>query len=77
MIASEIPAAISPHSIGVAPDSSARNFFRIFIAVASPSRDAQRHAVHNLQITIEIHNQNLQSQLRAKPVASALKALDG
>jgi len=40
MITSEIPAAISPYSIAVAPDSSARNFFSIFIAVASPSRGA-------------------------------------
>jgi len=28
MIASEIPAAISPYSMAVAPDSSARNFLR-------------------------------------------------
>jgi hypothetical protein len=40
MITSEIPAAISPYSIAVAPDSSARNLFSIFIAVASPSRGA-------------------------------------
>jgi hypothetical protein len=35
MIMSEIPAAISPYSIAVAPDSSARNLFSIFIVAAS------------------------------------------
>jgi hypothetical protein len=61
--------------IATTPDSSARNFFSIFIAASSPSRGA--HAVHDSQITIKICNQYLPSQLRAKPVASALKALDG
>src|ERR1700690_3849320 len=34
MITSEIPAAISPYSIDVTPDSSARNFLSIFILAA-------------------------------------------
>ena len=63
MIISEIPAAISPYSIAVAPDSSARNFFSIFIAVASPvARCVATRAVHNSQFTIEICDRNSQSK---------------
>jgi len=33
MIAGEMPAAISPYSIAVAPDSSAKNLFRMLFFV--------------------------------------------
>src|SRR4029077_5060126 len=50
MITSEIPAAISPYSIAVAPESSARNFFSIFIVAASPLRGAYRHVIAQFEI---------------------------
>jgi hypothetical protein len=35
IIASEMPAAISPYSMAVAPDSSAKNFVKIYFTFAS------------------------------------------
>ena len=71
MITSEIPAAISPYSIAVAPDSSARNFFKYFhrgglflCAARSATHDRNSHSKlcdRNLQSTCIAHSRNMSS----------------
>ena len=76
MIAMAMPAAISPYSMAVAPDSSARNFWKTIFNSASFNVGSVQHAAEKARLEAQVAKLNLVLKGRAaqedKPARNCL-----